>query len=80
MAAILTLITPLLTPPRGREARTVTIPMAATTTVEGSGDGSLIRLFAFEDAVDDSVWDSGESGELAEAGSLFETGKYYLSA
>ena len=46
----------------------------------GSGDGSLIRLFAFEDAVDDSIWDSGESGELAEAGSLFETGKYYLSA
>ena len=46
----------------------------------GSGDGSLIRLFVFEDAVDDSIWDSGESGELAEAGSLFETGKYYLSA
>ena len=46
----------------------------------GSGDGSLIRLFAFEDAVDDSIWDSGESGELAEAGSLFETGKYYLWA
>ena len=48
--------------------------------LQGSGDGSLIRLFAFEDAVDDSIWDSGESGELAEAGSLFETGKYYLSA
>jgi len=37
-------------------------------------------LFAVKDAVDDSIWDSGESGELAEAGSLFETGKYYLSA
>ena len=37
-------------------------------------------LFSFEDAVDDVVWYSGESGELAEAGSLFETGKYYLSA
>ena len=49
-------------------------------SVQGSGDGSLIRLFAFEDAVDDPIWDSGESGELAEAGSLFETGKYYLSA
>ena len=53
---------------------------AAFSKDQGSGDGSLIRLFAFEDAVDDSIWDSGESGELAEAGSLFETGKYYLSA
>lgn len=32
-------------------------------------------LFSVEDAVDDSIWDSGESGELAEARSLFEAGE-----
>jgi len=37
-------------------------------------------LFSVKDAVDDAIWDSGESGELAEAGSLFETGKYNLAA
>ena len=50
--------------------------------------GSVLRsaLFPVEkavddsEAVDDSVWDSGESGRLAETCSKVETGEYDLAA
>lgn len=56
-------------------------PQKKETPVGGiRGRFSDPLLFSVEDAVDDAIWDSGESGELAEAGSLFETGKYNLAA
>jgi len=36
-------------------------------------------LFPVEKAVDDSVWDSGESGKLSETCSKVATGKYNLA-
>ena len=44
--------------------------------------GTVLRsaLFPVEKAVDDSVWDSGESGKLAETCSKVETGEYDLAA
>ena len=50
--------------------------------IRGSGEGTVLRsaLFPVEKAVDDSVWDSGESGKLAETCSLFKTGEYDLAA
>ena len=50
--------------------------MAQRQRAAGSGDGSLIRLFPVEKAVDDSVWDSGESGKLSETCSKVETGEW----
>lgn len=44
--------------------------------------GTVLRsaLFPVEKAVDDSVWDSGESGKLAETCSKVETGEYNFAA
>ena len=50
--------------------------------IKGKDQGTVLRsaLFPVEKAVDDSVWDSGESGKLAETCSLFKTGEYDLAA
>lgn len=62
----------------------ITIPVVtADDPRQGSKDqGTVLRsaLFPVEKAVDDSVWDSGESGKLAETCSLFKTGEYDLAA
>ena len=45
---------------------------------ENKDQGTVLRsaLFPVEKAVDDSVWDSGESGKLAETCSKVETGEW----
>lgn len=50
--------------------------------VAAKDQGTVLRsaLFPVEKAVDDSVWDSGESGKLAETCSKVETGEYNFAA